>query len=61
MRPLDYDNYAGTKQIQDLLVTAGLLPGDAWNQLEGLVRSRKADDIQSVKTEIEIEEIKENT
>lgn len=52
--PLDWDNYAGIKQCQDLIVSIGLLPGDAWHQLEGSVISRKAYHKQDERTEIEI-------
>lgn len=53
VRPLDWDN-ADLKGLQDLLVTAGLLPGDAWHQLYGTVISEKVHSYDEEKTVITI-------
>lgn len=53
VRPVDWDN-AFIKGLQDLLVTAGLLPGDAWHQLYGTVISEKVSTAAEEKTVISI-------
>ena len=53
-RPMDADN-AFLKPMQDLLVVAGLLPGDAWNQVRIEVSCCKVFSIVHQRTEIEIE------
>ena len=53
VRPFDWDNYS-LKGLQDLLVTAGLLPGDAWYQLYGTVISEKVQRPEEEKTVVEI-------
>lgn len=55
-RPMDWDNWH-TKCIQDCLVEAGLLHGDAWNELRGSCVSRKVHTTQEERTEIEVFEI----
>jgi len=51
VRPCDWDGYH-IKPIQDLLCHAGLLPGDAWHQLEGSVSSRKVHSPEEERLEI---------
>jgi hypothetical protein len=53
VRPADWDNNS-IKGLQDLLVTAGLLPGDAWYQLEGSIISEKVHSKEEEKTVVEI-------
>ena len=53
VRPADWDNYS-IKGLQDLLVTAGLLPGDAWDQLYGTVIPEKVHSKDEEKTVVEI-------
>jgi hypothetical protein len=53
-RPMDADN-AFLKPMQDLLVKAGLLPGDAWHQVRIEVESHKVRSTVEQRTEIEIE------
>lgn len=53
-KPCDYDNLR-TKELQDLLVTAGCLPADNWRVLEGCVLSRKAKSKSEERTIVEIE------
>lgn len=53
-RPADWDNYH-VKELQDLLVHAGILGGDHWDILEGSVRSEKAYSQEEERTEIVIE------
>jgi len=53
VRPCDWDNYY-IKGLQDLLVTAGLLPGDAWYQLYGTVIPEKVRSKDEEKTVVEI-------
>ena len=53
VRPCDWDNYS-IKGLQDLLVTASLLPGDAWYQLYGTVISEKVQKAEDEKTVVEI-------
>lgn len=53
VRPMDWDN-PSTKELQDLLVTAGIMPGDAWHQLYGTVISEKVSTTAEEKTVIEI-------
>lgn len=52
-RPCDWDNYS-IKELQDLLVESGLLPGDKWNQLEGRIRVHKVQSRQEERTVITI-------
>ncbi len=54
VRPCDWDGWH-IKPTQDLLAAIGLLPGDAWHQLEGRVRSRKVHTAEEERTEIIIE------
>lgn len=51
MRPADYDGYH-IKELQDLLCHAGVLAGDAWDQLEGGVVSEKVHTPKEERTEI---------
>ena len=53
VRPADWDNNS-IKGLQDLLVTARLLPGDAWHQLHGGIVSEKVHSKEEEKTVIEI-------
>lgn len=53
--PCDYDNYR-SKPLQDLLVAAGIIPGDDWKTLQGTVISRKCKPGEE-RTEIEIVEL----
>lgn len=57
-RPLDASNYE-LKYLEDGLVEAGLLPGDAWDQVEIHVRSEKVHRKADERTEITIEPIPE--
>ena len=58
VRPCDWDNYAtGTKFVQDLLVEAGILPGDSYDFLEGKIISLKAKSKKEERTEITIEQL----
>ena len=50
-RPLDWDN-AFVKPLQDLVVQAGLLPGDDWKTLEGSVSCYKARSKAEERTEV---------
>lgn len=52
-RPCDFDGYH-IKPIIDMAVHAGILPGDAWHQLEGSVRSAKVSTTEEERTEITI-------
>lgn len=52
-RPLDFDNY-WTKCSQDCLREAGIIHDDAWDVLEGTIRSRKAHSKEEERTEIQI-------
>ena len=52
-RPADYDGH-DVKEVQDCLVHAGLLDGDAWNLLYGTVISEKAHSKEEERTEVEI-------
>lgn len=54
VRPADWDGYS-IKQIQDALVESRLLGSDAWDRLEGSVRSEKVHSKEEEKTIIEIE------
>lgn len=56
VRPCDYDGLH-IKELQDMLVEAGLLHGDQWNELDGEVRSRKAHTKEEERTVIEIERL----
>lgn len=53
VRPCDWDGYH-IKEIQDMLVHAGVLLSDDWTVLEGRVISRKAHSKAEEKTVIEI-------
>jgi len=53
VRPCDWDGYH-IKPLLDMVVHAGILPGDAWHQLDGRVRSRKVSTAEEEKTLIEI-------
>ncbi len=52
-RPCDWDGYS-IKEIQDMLVHAGLLSSDKWSALCGRVESCKARSQEEERTEIEI-------
>ena len=58
--PCDWDAYH-IKELQDLLVHAGVLPDDDWLTLEGEVVSRKAKDQTEEKTVIEIYSTQDET
>lgn len=58
-RPADWDGWS-IKELQDAVVASGILCGDAWNQLEGRVRSRKVHTKEEERTEVEIFEITNN-
>lgn len=51
VRPCDWDGYH-IKEIQDMLVKAGLLDGDEWNLLQGEVISEKVHSAEEERTEI---------
>jgi hypothetical protein len=53
VRPQDWDNYS-VKGLQDMLVHAGIIDADSWDELEGSVRSRKVQSKEEERTEIEI-------
>lgn len=53
-RPADWDGWH-VKELQDVLVEAGLLDGDEWDILEGSVRSEKVYKAWQEKTVIDIE------
>lgn len=53
IRPCDYDNYH-IKELQDVLVRAGILEDDSWDLLQGEVVSEKVDTIEQEGTLIEI-------
>lgn len=52
-RPADWDNLR-FKDLQDLLVIAGILDDDAWDILKGCVESKKAHSAEEERTEISI-------
>lgn len=52
-RPADWDGYH-IKELQDLLVKAGILDGDQWDLLEGQVISEKVRQEAEERTEIEV-------
>jgi hypothetical protein len=54
LRPRDWDNNC-CKFLQDGLIQAGLLPGDAWDVLQGQIISCKATSKEDEGTEIIIE------
>lgn len=56
VRPADYDNWH-TKEIQDLLVHAGILDDDKWDILQGEVISEKIHKKEDERTEILIEQL----
>lgn len=53
-RPLDWDNYR-FKELQDMLVHAGLIPDDKWNILNGCIESYKVHRKEEERTEVRIE------
>lgn len=53
-RPADWDGWH-IKELQDVLCAAGLLDGDAWDQLEGATISEKVHTEREERTEILIE------
>jgi len=55
-RPCDWDGYH-IKPLQDLLIQSGQLPGDAWHELEGCVRSRRVQTKEEERTEVEITQL----
>lgn len=55
-RPGDWDGYH-VKELQDMLVQAGILSGDDWASLQGTVISRKAVSKGEERTEIVIEQL----
>lgn len=52
-RPCDWDNIH-CKELQDMVVAAGIIPDDAWDTLSGRVVSKKAETKADEKTVIEI-------
>lgn len=54
--PADWDGYH-VKELQDLLVKSGILPGDDWATLQGKVVPQKAAKKEEEKTVIEITQI----
>lgn len=56
VRPQDWDN-VHTKCLQDLLIKAGILSGDKWDQLQGRIVSEKVHSEEEEGVEIEIKEI----
>jgi hypothetical protein len=56
-RPCDYDNYH-CKILQDLLVRSGLLPDDDWRTLQGRCISKKANNWEEERTEVEIRKLR---
>lgn len=53
VRPCDWDGYH-VKELQDLLIKAGILDGDEWNLLQGEVISEKVYSKEEERTEITI-------
>ncbi len=53
VRPCDWDGWH-IKPLLDMVVNAGIIPGDTWYQLEGSVRSFKVYSEEEERTEIEI-------
>lgn len=53
VRPADWDGYS-IKELQDMLVHAGILDGDAWHSLQGTVISTKVYEKEQERTVIEI-------
>jgi Holliday junction resolvase RusA-like endonuclease len=53
VRPADWDGYE-CKQLQDMVVHAGILPDDNWRILQGRVVSGKAHSKDEERVEIEI-------
>ncbi len=51
LRPCDWDNYR-IKYVQDWLTKLGIIPGDAWHQLQGEVKSFKVNTVEEERTEI---------
>lgn len=56
VRPFDWDNYS-TKELQDIIVKAGILPDDNWRVLDGSVVPHKAQAPDEERTVIEITRI----
>ena len=56
VRPADWDGWH-IKELQDLLVKSGVIPGDDWATLGGEVLSRKVKTKEEEKTVIEITQI----
>lgn len=55
-QPADYDNY-NIKELQDLVVKSGIIPGDDWQTLRGRCIPHKAATEAEVGTRIEIIEL----
>ncbi len=53
VRPCDFDGWH-VKPLLDMVVHAGIIPGDSWDQLEGSIRSRKVSTKEQERTEIDI-------
>jgi len=54
MHPCDWDGYS-IKELQDILIKAGILDGDEWYRLHGTVVSRKVHTKEEERTEVMIE------
>lgn len=52
-RPLDWDNWR-TKELQDGLILAGILPSDDWSTLQGRVISKKVHSKEEERTEVRL-------
>lgn len=55
-RPCDWDAYS-VKELQDLLVHAGILDSDQWDSLQGEIISEKVQQKEEERTEITFESI----
>lgn len=53
VRPLDWDNWS-SKELQDIVIRAGILPSDNWRVLQGSIVSHKVNQPEEEKTVIEI-------
>lgn len=53
VRPQDWDNWS-TKELQDFIIKAGILPSDNWRVLQGSIVPHKVDRPEQEKTVIEI-------
>jgi Holliday junction resolvase RusA-like endonuclease len=53
VRPFDWDNYS-TKELQDVIVKAGILHDDNWRELEGSIVPHKAEGPEEERTVVEI-------